>query len=190
MARAATNDELTLFRTAGQWSKVYAAIFQPATIYTARINQTFSTLDGVLELIYDTPSGTLANVRADMTVLVGSSAGAHDVGIVRLRSIDASKVYIGETSDVSFADNQYLTIIDDFGLWARQVKISAGVPYMDGGTAYSNQHANFDPVPIMGTHRILKLTGASVSTQFNAASSYCLGSSISSYSWSAATASA
>jgi hypothetical protein len=185
MARAATSPELVLYRTPGKKSKFRAAIFQPTVIYTARINQSFSTLDGVLEITYDTGSGTLADVLPDMTVLIGSTAGAHDIGIVRLRDKDALKFYIGETSDVAFANDQYLTVIDDFGLWARHVRISAGVPYMDGTTAYSDQHTNFDPVPIMGSHRVLKLTGATVSTSFNAASSYCIDSSISGYAWSA-----
>ena len=189
MARAATAPELALFRTEKQWSKLRAAVFQPSAVYTARINQTFSTLDSVLEITYDGGSGTLANVLADMTLLIGSTAGAWDIGIVRIRSVDGSKFYIGETSHVRFADNQYLTAVDDFGLWARQVKLSAGVAYMDGGIAFSDQHVNFDPVPIMGSNRVLKLTGASVSTQFNGASSYCLDSSISSYAWVCATAS-
>jgi len=191
MARAATSDELTLYRTPGQWSKLRAAIFAPSTIYTARVNQAFSTYDQLLEITYDTGSGTLGNVKADMTLLVGSSAGAHDKGITRVRAIDGTKIYIGETSDIAWADNDYLTIVDDYGLWARHVLISSGVPYMDGGVAYSDQHAAPDPTPIMGSNRVLKLTGASVSTQFGGASSYVIGglSSISAYAWSCATAS-
>src|SRR5688572_27942828 len=138
MARAATSPELELFRTPGQWSRLRAAIFQPTVIYTALINQTFPSLDQILEITYDTGSGTLANVLSGMTLLIGSTAGAHDIGIVRLRDKDSTKFYIGETSDVSFANNQHLTVINDFGLWARQVKLTAGVPYMDGGIAYTN----------------------------------------------------
>lgn len=185
MARAATAPELALFRTPGQWSKLRAAIFEPSVIYSARINQVFSSWDGVVEITYDTGSGTLANVLPDMTLLIGSSAGAHDVGIVRIRDKDSDTFFIGETSDIKYADNHFLTVIDDFGLWARHVLISAGVPFMDGGLAYSDQHTNFDPTPIMGSHRVLKLTGASISAQFSAAGSYALDSTITGYSWSA-----
>jgi hypothetical protein len=190
MARAATAGELIKFRKEGQWAKLYAAIFTPHTIYTALINQTFSTTDGILEITYDTGSGTLASVLPGMTLLIGSSAGKWDIGICRIRDKDATKFYIGETTDVSFANNLFLTVIDDFGLWARHISIIAGVPYMDGGVAYSNQHTLWDPVPIMGSHRVLKLTGSTVATTFNGASSYCLDSTISSYSWSAPGASA
>ena len=183
MARAATSPELALYRTSGKWSKPRAAVFEPTSIYTARINQSFSSYDGVLEITYDGGSGTLASVLEDMTILIGSTAGAYDVGIVRNRSVDATKFYIGETSDVEFANDQYLTVIDDFGLWARHVLISSGVPYMDGGIAYSDQHTKFAPVPIMGGNRVLKLTGATVSASFNAASSYAIDSTISGYAW-------
>lgn len=188
-ARAATSPELALYRTPGKRTKLRAAIFTPTVIYQARINQSFATRDGVLEITYDTGSGTLADVLPDMEMYVGTTSGGHEKGICRVRSIDATKVYIGETSDITFADNDYLTIIDSFSLWARHVRISAGVPFMDGGTAYSDQHTNFDPVPLMGSHRVLKLTGASVSASFSAAGSYALDSSISAYVWSCATAS-
>jgi len=186
VARAATSPELALYRTPGKASKWRAAIYQPHVIYTARINQSFSTFDSILELTYDAGSGSLPGVLSDMTLLVGSSAGAHDVGIVRIRAADATKFYIGETSDVAFADNQYLTVIDDFGLWARHVLISSGVSYMDGGVAYSNQHALPDPTPIMGSNRVLKLTGASVSAAFDFSVSYVIdGTAITGYSCSA-----
>jgi hypothetical protein len=172
--RSATSEELVLYRSGERWSKLRAAIFQPNTIYQARINQSFSTTDGILEITYDNGSGTLGNVLPDMTLLVGSSAGGHEKGHCRVRSIDATKIYIGETSDIDWENDLYLTIIDDFGLWARHVLISAGVSYMDGGIAYSNQHSAPDPTPIMGSHRVLKLEGASVSTQFDASSSYVI----------------
>jgi hypothetical protein len=167
MARAATSPELVLFRTPEQKSRPRAAIFSPTTIYTARINQTFTSLDGVLEITYDGGSGTLSDVLPDMTVCIGSSAGAWDVGICRLRSIDATKVYIAQEASISFADNQYLTIVDDFGLYAKHVLISSGVPYMDGGVAYTDQHANPDPVPIMGGNRVVEKTGSTVSQTFD-----------------------
>lgn len=191
MARAATSPELTLYRAPGKKTKLRAAIFSPTTIFSARINQTFTTFDGILEITYDTPTGTYTDALPDMTVLVGSSAGAHDTGICRLRSIDGSKFYINETSDISWANDLYLTVIDDFGLWAKHVLIDDGEPFMDGGIEYSDQHTDFDPVPIMGSHRVLKLTGATVSANFNGASSYVVdGSAISAYAWTCTTASA
>ena len=59
-ARAATSGELIKFRASGQGAKLNIAIQHPTSVYTARINQTFTTLDGVAQLTYDGGSGTLA----------------------------------------------------------------------------------------------------------------------------------
>ena len=190
MARAATSPELALYRAPGKKTKLRAAIFSPTTIFSARINQTFTTFDGILELTYDTPTGDYTDCLPDMTVLVGSSAGAHDTGICRLRSIDGSKFYINETADITWANDLYLTVIDDYGLYAKHVLIDDGDPFMDGGIEYSDQHTDFDPVPIMGSHRVLKLTGATVSAVFDFSDSYLIdGSAISTYATVSPTAS-
>lgn len=189
MARAATSPELALYRTPGQWAKLRAAVFQPTVIYTARINQVFTAWDGILEIAFDGGAGTLANVLPDMTLLIGSTAGAHDIGICRLRDKDADTFFIGETSNVKYMDNHYLTVINDFGLWARHVLIDAGEPFMDGGIEYDDQHTDFDPTPVMGGNRVVKLEDATVDVEFDFSDSYCLDSSISGYVTSSPTAS-
>lgn len=185
MSRAATSPELALYRGKGIWSKPRAAILKPTAVYTARVNQAFSSWDGILEIEYDTGSGTLADILPDMTLLIGSSAGKWDKGICRLRDKDSNTFFIGESSDTKVMNNDFLTVVDDFGLWARHVRIVDGEAFMDGGVAYSNQHTNFKPTPIMGGNRILELTGASISAVYNFASSYALDSTITGYSCSA-----
>lgn len=189
MARAATSPELDLYRTEGKRSLLYAFIVTPPVIYTARVNQTFSTYDKILVITYDTGSGTLANVRDDMEVWIGSTAGAHDKGICRLIGIDADEIEVSEVSDIEFANNDYITIVASFGVWARPPRIDEdGTVYMDE-REYSDQHTNWHPMPNMGADRALELTGASVSTIFSASGSFVTGSSISSYLWECATAS-
>ena len=174
IARSATSPELALYRAPGKKSKYYCAIFQPRTIYTAQINQSFSTRDGVLSLVFDNGTGTLANVKADMLMYIGSTAGARDIGVVRVRSADATHFYIDQTAGIDFQNNQYLTVVDDYRLLQRHINIVAGVPYMDGETAYTNQHALPDPTPIMGSHRVLKMTGVNVATTFAFGQSYMI----------------
>lgn len=185
MARAATSPELALFRSSGQWSRVRAAIYPPTTIYAGRVNQSFSSLDRLLEVVYDGGTGTLPNVLPDMTVFFGSSAGAWDKGIARLRSIDSTKLYIGESADLNLADNQYFTIVDDFGLWAKPILMSGGVPYMDGGEAFTDQFTNWLPIPKMGPNLVLKKIGSTISHAYNFAGSTVPGSAVASYSTSA-----
>ena len=129
-----------------------------------------------------------------MTVYVGSTAGACDVGKVRLRATLAAAsgtMKIGETSEIDWTDNDYLTVVDEFGLWPRHILIdSAGDVYMDYDVAYSDQHEDCDPVPVMGPDAVAWLTGATVSVEFDWSDSWVSGSTISSYASLAPGASA
>lgn len=190
-ARAITATELGKQRSDGQWSRLKLAIFAPATIYTARINQ--ATFDNPLtELTYDGGSGTLSDVRAGYTLLVGSTAGGFDHGIARLRKEPVSpKFYLGETSELTPADNDYLTVLRETALWPRHLRIVGTTAQMDYDVAYSDQHATLDPYPVLGPDQVLYLpAGGTVNASFSASDSWCLGSSISSYDWSAPGASA
>ncbi len=141
-ARAYTVGELASIRTDNQGAVLGLAIQHPATVYTARINQTFTTLDGVAQLTYDTGSGTLTDVRIGQTVLIGSTAGAYDIGILRVRALPtASVLYINQVSDVQFADNQYITVLDEFRLWQRDFVTVNGVNYVDYDIPYSVYNA-------------------------------------------------
>ena len=186
MARAITTDELLALRSDGQWSKLYLAIHTPNTIYTARLNGVPSANDRVYQITYDGGVGTLADVKVGMTLYVGTSAGAHDLGMCRIRKTPgASTFYIGLTSEITWADNCYLTVVDEFDLWAKHATITSAVLAMDVEVAYSDQHASFAPVPVLGPPAVVWLDAASVDVVFDASDSWVLGSSISAYAWSA-----
>lgn len=186
MTRAATSDELNILRSDGLAARLFAIIDQPVTVYSCQVNQAFTTHDKIAQVTYDNASGTLANALPGMTVLVGSTPGAWDQGLTRVRKTwTASIAYLGEMSEIDWADNLYLTVIDEFSIWPRHLRVAAdATAWMDYDIAYSNQHNSLNPVPCMGTDRVLKLTGASVSTQLSASSSWVIGSSISEYAWS------
>lgn len=191
--RAMTAPELEKIRSDDQSSELFLAIFKPATVYTARINQTFSTLDRVVEITYDGGVGTLADVLEGMTMWIGSSAGAYDLGMCRVRKVPTSSIfYIGETSEIPFVNDAYITVVDDMGLWARNIRIGGGyVPYMDYDIAYTDQHDSANPVPCIGPRYIPAwLSGATVEIPFDASLSWVIGSTISSYTWTAPGASA
>lgn len=194
--RAATSPELAYLRTAGQWTKLYLAIFTPTTQYSARLSAVPSSNDRVVSVTFTGGSGTLANVRAGMMLYVGSTAGAYDLGVARIRKTPiAGTFYVGEESDIAWSTvvsgGIYLTVVNDFDLWAKHINtVSDTVFYMDYDVTYTDQNTVFDPIPIMGGHRVVKLTGSTVSTIFNFSNSYVIGSTISSYSCVAATASA
>lgn len=190
MTRAITGTELAKLRLDGQWSELYLAIHVPSTVYTARVNQT-TFEDPMYQITYDTGSGTLANVIPGMTMYVGSSPGAWDKGLVRIRKTPAATVfYLGETSEINWADNDYLTVVDEFGLWPRHIRLIGTTPYMDYDIAYSDQHTYLNPYPVLGPDRVLWLDGTTVNCLPDASASWVLGSTISSYLWTAPGASA
>ena len=158
MARPITSPELALLRSDTQFSKLYLAIYQPNTIYTARLNGVPSSNDRAYQITYDGGSGTLANVKVGMTLYVGTSAsgaGINDLGTCVIRKTPgASTFYIGLTSEIVWADNCYLTIVDDFELWAKHATIASAVLSMDVDVGYSDQHSAFRPVPVLGTHAV------------------------------------
>lgn len=192
MARAITAPELTYLRRNGQFSLLYLVIDNPPVVYSARINQAFTDWDQITQIAYDSGGGgTLANVLPGMTLWIGSSAGAYDKGQVRIRKLPTSTIfYIGETSDVAFADNDYLTIVDEFAIWARHIRIISEITFADWDIAYTDQHKNPDPVVNMGADVALWLDGATVSYSPAASDSWIASGTIASYLWTAPGASA
>ena len=120
--RAITPTELAYLRRDNQWSELFLHVDAPATVYTARLNGAPASTNKVVEITYDGGSGTLGNVLPGMTLAVGSAAGASEKGLCRIRAVPgAAKFYLGETSEIAWADNDYLTVLDEFGLWPRHV---------------------------------------------------------------------
>lgn len=194
MARALTAPELTNLRKDSQHSRLYLAVHTPASVYTARVNGVPASDDKVPQITYDGGAGTPAEAIAGMTVYVGSTAGACDVGKVRLRATlaaAAGTMKIGETSEITWTDNDYLTVVDEFGLWPRHLRIdSNGTVYMDYDVEYSDQHEDCDPVPVLGPPAVAWLTGATVDVEFDGSDSWVPGSTIASYAWLAPGSSA
>lgn len=183
--------QLGYIRRDGQRSRLYLAIHKPATIFAARVNQAFADSDSkdkVVEVDFDgVTTGAYTDILAGMTCYVGSTAGGYDLGMVRMRKVaTATKIFPGENSDVKWADNAYLTVVDEFGIWAKYPRLLAdGTVYMDYDVAYSNQHSAFKPVVVMGSDAVLWLTGEDVAVGFDASDSWCLSSGSKTYAWTA-----
>jgi len=193
MPRTLTSEELELLHGDVQWSKLYLASLKPNTIYTATLSVVPASNDLVYQITFTGGVGTLGDVKAGMTLYVGTSAGGFELGMCRIRkSPIAGTFYIGLTSEINWAAGGtiHLTVVDDFDLWAKDATVSAGVLSMDVDITYSDQHSAFSPVPIMGSHAVLWLDEATVDVDFDAGDSWVIGSSISGYSWSAPGASA
>jgi hypothetical protein len=106
---------------------------------TALVNQGAFTYP-LHSITVDTVSGPAAsaswqNVRSEMTVLFGSTAGGDDLGRQRVRTTmtSATTLNIGRSSqgirdgEVDLSDDIYVTVLDDFRAWAQ-------IPYIDPNT--------------------------------------------------------
>ncbi len=193
MAHVLSSIELDTQRARGQWSKTYLAIPQYHTIFSAQLDDVPTSNDNVSQVNFKLGSGTIANVLPDMTLYVGTTAGGYEIGFCRIRkttTMDDSGdgiFYIGRTSEIEWntAGTVYLTVVDDFSPWQKPINGENG--RMDEDVTYSDQNSNFAPVVLMGAHRVKKLTGASVSIELGESadvSSWVIGSTISSRSWS------
>lgn len=197
--RAITSGELTNLRSEPQWGRLYlAGLEAPRVIFAAQVNQSFpawntwdnKARDMILEIAYDgVTQGAYTDIIPGMTLWVGTAAGKYDVGVARIRkAADATKLYIGEISDIKWDDNLYLTVIDEFGLWPKHVRISSGTVYMDGDITYTDQHSLFDPVPVLGSDLVLDISAYPYQTAagvLDASDSWVFESSITGYAWTA-----
>src|SRR5262245_8463323 len=123
MPRALTSEELALLRLDIQWSRLYLAILKPNTIYTATLASVPISNDRVYQIGFTGGSGTLSDVKPNMTLYVGTSAGAYDLGECRIRKAPISGTfYIGLTSEIDWAHGGtiHLTVVDDFDLRVKE----------------------------------------------------------------------
>ena len=182
---------MTTITTTPQKAKVYAIFDNPPVVFACRVNQTFPTHDMVVEFIYDgVTTGAYTDVLPGMTILLGSAAGLSDKGITHVRkAITASIIYNGETSETEWANDLYVTVLQDWGIWVEYLRMASDqTVYMKYDVAYSNQHTNKLPVPIMGPDRVIRYEGAPVSLSFTGAASYAPGSTVASHLWTCAGA--
>lgn len=190
LPRALTTGEKIAIRANGQFTELFLVIPKPASVYTARVNGAPGSTDQLTQITYDGGSGTLADVLPGMTLFVGSTAGAYDRGQARIRKTPTSSIfYIGTESEIDVQDNDYLTIMDEFGLWQRPVRaVSATEAYMDYDVAYSAQHTSRLPVVVMGGPAVVTLVGGAAVATFDASESWEPGGGTPSFSWAASTA--
>ena len=181
------HDNMLSGRQAAQW---FALVDLPAAIFKARVNQTFSSYDQVAAIIYDGVTlGAYTDILPDMTVLIGSTEGGCERGIARVRKAATGTVlYIGVESQLAIQEDDWLTVLDCFDPWAKHPKVTTNVIKMDYEIAYSNQHAEPDPMPVLGLDAIVELSGATVNVSFDASESYVVIGSGLSFLWACATA--
>ena len=153
-----TTNETNLLRSRPHRSKLWLSVYQPTTTLACQVTGSHSR--GDYEISFDTVSeGSTGIVEAGMTMFVGSSAGAFDKGMIRVRSITSTVITVAENSDISWSDDDYLTIIRFFEINAVYPRIIPDPAdeentlwYKDYDIAYSNQNTDLGTFVCMGSH--------------------------------------
>lgn len=157
---ALTSPEQTALAGASTLQR-YLSVVPDTVIADAQINQTTFTYS-LAQLTVDNTSADWATITEGMTVYVGTTAGAADVGVYRVRKAgNSTTIYIGEVSSqdpgalpvdirtASFANNQYITVLRRWDLFSALpiINASTGVITEDYDLAASTY--NTTPPPIV-----------------------------------------
>lgn len=151
---------LALLRTRPHATKLWLSAFQPTTVLACRVNDA-SIAKGARSITFDTvSSGSYLNIEADFTMLVGTSAGASDVGRIRVRSATSSVITVAENSDIAWADDLYLTVlkyVDVVPIFPRIIQDPSNptnvIFYKDYDVAYTNQNTTLGSLICMTNHK-------------------------------------
>lgn len=203
LSAALTNDELAVLRHQGVSHSVkpYLSIVPQQIIAAAQINQSVFP-ERVAELTIDNTSGDWSKAKPGMTLYIGTTAGAFDVGIYRVRgAISGSTLPIAEMNSgdsglasllqtKALAENQYLSLVKDVNLHAVKSRIEfdgsgTGVFYKDYNTLYAQQNQNAVPCWLnLGEHAAGWVNSSDVlEWTFTADTSVFLSETVLSYFW-------
>jgi hypothetical protein len=125
-----------------------------------------------------------------MTLLLGSTQGADDLGRQRIRKDPTSDtLYVGWSSignhdgELNLADNAYITVLNEFRVWAKIPRIT------NNGTIYKDYDVTFekDPPPVANAgiwllDKVDPSTGK-LRVYLSASNSFAVEGSISTYLW-------
>lgn len=175
--------QLTTLRTHPHTILPKLAVLKPATIYSALVDDG-GIVRGERTITFDAGAGTLANVKAGMSLWVGTAAGLQDEGRVRIRSTTddgggTGTFVIAENGHIDWQDDDHLTAKANHEYWPVYPYIAPdGTFYKDRDIAYTDENEKFYPVPVMGPPACAFLSGGTVNVHFDGQDSWCPGTTI------------
>lgn len=109
---------------------LYIHIPQPA--FKARVDMAGAITYPITELVFDTVTlGAFGDIVPDMTLLLGSTDGADDLGRTRVQNVASSTaIPLMQTSrgveegELTVVNNAYITVLEDYRVWSK-------IPYID-----------------------------------------------------------
>lgn len=181
-----TPEQQTIWRSSPHSLLLDVYVDAPQTVFAARLNDSSHLLvPSYTTLPYDgVTTGAYTDLYEGMVVLLGTSAGADDLGRTYLSNIYPSKVcangaalYIVRASqgrhdgEIIPTDNAYITVLDMRPIYATPPLIDVtgdpGNPITKkAGVVAFNSTYEFEPVCIMGGDRLVKVASASDTYEF------------------------
>lgn len=183
-----TSAELALLRTHPQETQLWMSIYQPITVLSVQLNNATGT-PGDRVIPYDNIfDGWYTAVESGMTMYVGTTPGAKDVGRVRVRSATDSTITVAENSDINWRDNLFLSVVRFWEIDAIYPRItSTGTDtywYKDYDIEYTNQNDYLGTFICMGPHHAGFLDGVTGTVYYTATGTHSLlGSTPLTYEW-------
>lgn len=136
----------------------YLWLLQPEVVFRAQVNLADAEypLD---EIPFDNVTiGADTDIRAGMTLVLGSAPGLWDLGMQRVKSATSTEIAVGRSSqganvgELDVQDDVYIDVWDDFRVWAKIPRInSSGVQFKDGDIAVGDYGEEQTPVANGGT---------------------------------------
>jgi hypothetical protein len=156
-----TPAEQTLLRSRPHETSLWLSIYDPEVALACQVNCPTGTAPGLRDIPTDTIThGAYVNIELGMTMYVGTTPGARDVGRIRVRYASGTVITVGDNSDINWQDDQYLTVLDFWEIESVYPRIDVPdwndpthqVWYKDYDVAYTNQNSVLGSLICMGPH--------------------------------------
>lgn len=154
-----------LVRTQPQLSQLYMSLYQPETVFSAQLRQMLSGTNGNRIIPYaNVITGAAAGILPNFAMMVGTTPGGNDLGVVRVRdnaaSGTANALVVAENSHIPWVSGAYLTVlnyVDISAIYPRIIQTVTGTIsatfLKDYDIAYTNQNSVLGSLVCMGPHR-------------------------------------
>jgi PKD domain len=185
-----TPSQLETARQRPQETNENLFIYQPSPVLKCRINNA-AIAKGARTIAYNSVTlGSYTKVEAGMTVLIGSSDGASDVGRIRLKSITPAQIVVSENSDIKWQNGLYITVLKYWEVWPvfpriiqNPSNIEDVIFYKDYDIPHTQQNNILGTFVQAGTSHGVLLDGGIGQAFFTASGSYNVAGSSLSYQW-------
>lgn len=183
-----TQQQLATLRTRPHKTKLWLSIYRPKTLFAAYVTGSYQ--QGETDITYyNNYSGTYLLAYPNTTALIGSSAGASDIGRIRMRSASGTYAIFAE-NNIVWQTGQHITVIDNVDVNPKYPVIVKDpdndenvIFYKDSDIPYTNQNSVYGSLVNMGSHRAAFRETGSVSIYWTATGTSNVADSSLTYSW-------